>query len=280
MQVEPCAICASPFESARAPASREGQRTWSIAFDDKHGAAAKEATLGENRASDPEETTEYVLESTIVSNTAGSSASPESRGKDAAAKDPWVPRFGLTERFAHWWTMAMMATALLTGLGMGDDGGSGPLLTIHAGSMVLLMAGLVAALIIGNTRGLFGATFRLFSFGRRDAAWVLARLRLPFDRSHDPESAMFNTGQKLLASALGISITAVILTGVQSWSAGGEGGLHGTAVAATVVLLGAHLFMALVNPATRPALNGMVFGHVRRSWAAQHHSLWLKDLDR
>ena len=40
----------------------------------------------------------------------------------------WVPRFGLTERFAHWWTMAMVATALLTGLAMGDDGGSGPIL--------------------------------------------------------------------------------------------------------------------------------------------------------
>lgn len=91
---------------------------------------------------------------------------------------------------------------------------------------------------------------------------------------------MFNTGQKLLAWALGTSIAAVILTGVQAWSAGGEGGLHGAAIAATFVLLGAHLFMALVNPATRPALNGMVFGHVRRSWAAEHHSLWLKGLDR
>lgn len=215
-----------------------------------------------------------------MSNIAGSWASPGSRNQDKAAQDPWVPRFGRTERFAHWWTVTMVAAGLLTGLGMGDDGGSGPLLTMHAGSMVLLVVGLTAALVVGNTRALLRSAFRLFSFGRSDAAWVLARLRSPFDRSRDPECAMFNTGQKLLAWALGISITAVILTGVQAWSAGGEGGLHGTAIAATFVLLGAHLFMAVVNPATRPALNGMFFGHVRQSWAAEHHSLWLKSLDR
>ena len=47
-----------------------------------------------------------------------------------------------------------------------------------------------------------------------------------------------------------------------------------------LVLLCAHVFMALINPATRPALPGMVFGHVRRSWAATHHPAWLEDQDR
>ena len=36
-----------------------------------------------------------------------------------------------------------------------------------------------------------------------------------------------------------------------------------------------HVFMAVVNPATRPALPGMVFGRMRRSWAARHHRAWL-----
>jgi formate dehydrogenase subunit gamma len=37
--------------------------------------------------------------------------------------------------------------------------------------------------------------------------------------------------------------------------------------------------MAVVNPSTRPALRGMVFGRVRRSWAAQHHRAWLDALE-
>jgi formate dehydrogenase subunit gamma len=91
---------------------------------------------------------------------------------------------------------------------------------------------------------------------------------------------MFNPGQKLLAWALTVSVTAVIVTGIQAWSAHvTEGSLHGAAVVLTALLLGAHLFMAIVNPATRPALAGMAFGRVRRSWAAEHHRGWLDDLD-
>jgi cytochrome b subunit of formate dehydrogenase len=70
------------------------------------------------------------------------------------------------------------------------------------------------------------------------------------------------------------------VTGVLSWSHGGEGGLHGAAVLLTGILLGAHVFMAVVNPATRPALHGMVLGSVRRSWAAEHHADWLKSLEQ
>jgi formate dehydrogenase subunit gamma len=91
---------------------------------------------------------------------------------------------------------------------------------------------------------------------------------------------MFNPGQKMLAWAISGSVAAVVVTGVQAWfTHSGEGGLHGTAVVITAVLLSAHVFMAVVNPATRPALRGMVFGRVSRSWAAEHHGEWLGDLD-
>jgi len=92
---------------------------------------------------------------------------------------------------------------------------------------------------------------------------------------------MFNPGQKLLAWALTLSLIVVVVTGIQAWPAHtGEGGLHGSAVVLTALLLGAHLFMAIVNPTTRPALAGMAFGRVRRSWAAEHHRAWLDDLEQ
>ena len=110
---------------------------------------------------------------------------------------------------------------------------------------------------------------RLFLFDRRDAAWLRARVHDPFHPDANPSWGMFNTGQKILAWALGTSVVIVIVTGVLSWSHGGEGGLHGAAVLLTGLLLTAHVFMAVVNPSTRPALHGMVFGRVRHSWAAQ-----------
>jgi formate dehydrogenase subunit gamma len=195
--------------------------------------------------------------------------------------DLWVRRFGRTERFAHWWTVAMLATALLTGLAMGDDGGSGSALAwVHAGSVVLIGVGLIAAGVFGNHRALIRSTPRLFIFDRRDAAWLRGRLRGTADRGPEPVWGMFNTGQKMLAWAISASVATVVVTGVQAWLAHAEeGGLHATAVVMTAVLLSAHVFMAVVNPATRPALRGMVFGRVPRSWAAEHHGEWLDDLD-
>ena len=201
-------------------------------------------------------------------------------GGEQPGGGPWVRRFGRTERFAHWWTVVMLATALLTGLAMGDDGGSGPLVWMHAGAVVLIGVGLAAAVLFGNHRALFRSAPQLFRFDRRDAAWLSGLLRHPADHSREPEWGMFNAGQKILAWAISASVAAVVVTGVQAWLAhSGEGGLHGAAVVMTGVLLGAHVFMAVVNPATRPALRGMVFGRVPRSWAAEHHGEWLDDVD-
>ncbi|HEY5148818.1 MAG TPA: cytochrome b/b6 domain-containing protein [Mycobacterium sp.] len=193
--------------------------------------------------------------------------------------DPWVHRFGRTERFAHWWTVSTVALALLSGIAMGDDGG-GPLLVVHVSAVVLIGAGLVAAIAFGDRPALVDAARHLFVIERREARWLRATLRHPLRRDPEPPWGMFNPGQKLLAWALSASVLAVIVTGILSWSAGGEGGLHAPAVLVTAALLSAHLFMAVLNPATRPALNGMVFGHVRHTWAAKHHAQWLQDMRR
>ena len=83
---------------------------------------------------------------------------------------------------------------------------------------------------------------------------------------------MFNPAQKALAWALTAAVAADIYTGVQTVGAGGEdaAGPHAAAVVVAMVLAGAHILMAVVNPVTRPALAGMVLGRVRRS-CARHH---------
>lgn len=191
----------------------------------------------------------------------------------------WVHRFGPTERFAHWWTVSMIAIAVLTGLTMGDDGGSGPVFWIHAGAIALLAVGLVGAVLFGDRRALGRAVRELFVLEERDVRWLLATARHPVRRPPEPQWGMFNAGQKVLSWTLAVSVSALIGTGILAWINDGEGGLHPTFAIITGVLLTAHIFMAAINPATRPALNAMVHGRVPRPWAHKHHGEWLQEQD-
>jgi formate dehydrogenase subunit gamma len=204
---------------------------------------------------------------------------PPTEQRPASTEDEWVLRFGRTERFAHWWTVLMLLVALLTGLSLGDESRSGVMFDAHVISVVLIALGLIAAATFGNHRALLSAAHQLFGFDKRDIGWLRSHVNHPFRRQAELASGMFNTGQKMLGWALALSVAAVIGTGILAWSAGGDGGggLHGSAVVVTFILLAAHVFMAVINPSTRPALPGMVFGRVRRSWAAKHHGEWLDE---
>lgn len=191
-----------------------------------------------------------------------------------------VHRFGRTERLLHWWIVAMVGSALLTGLAMGDEAESGSLLRLHIASVVLIGVGVVLALIFGDTLAVLRSAKELFVFDRTDVSFVVNTVRKPGRVGH-VRWGKFNIGQKVLAWSLLGSLAAIIVTGINSWSAGeGTSGPHAAAVAVALTLLGAHVFMALINPTTRPALPGMIVGHVHRSWAAKHHPAWLENQDR
>src|SRR5665213_3670945 len=125
---------------------------------------------------------------------------------DSADQDvghsPWVPRFGRTERILHWWIVAMFATALLSGLAMGDEAESGGLLKVHIGSVVLIGVGVIASLVFGNTLAVLRSAWDLLVFNRLDVSWLVGRIRHPLHVGDEPRWGKFNTGQKLLAWAL------------------------------------------------------------------------------
>ena len=197
-------------------------------------------------------------------------------GVDGVSHDR-VHRFGTSERFLHWWIVVMFASALLTGVAMGDEAESGSMLKLHIGSVVLIGVGIVITLVFGNTMAILRSAKDLFFFDRIDIAFVVNTVRHPGHPDH-VRWGQFNIGQKILAWSLVGSLAAVVVTGINSWSAGeGAAGPHAAAVVVTLALLSAHVFMAVINPSTRPALPGMVFGHVRRSWAAKHHPAWFDD---
>ena len=101
---------------------------------------------------------------------------PTNRHDTEGPPDVWVHRFGRTERFVHWWTVLMLGVAVLSGLGMGDDGGSSPILMVHVGAVVLIGVGITGALLFGQHRALFTQhTTRLARHGVRPGAPNLGR---------------------------------------------------------------------------------------------------------
>ena len=189
----------------------------------------------------------------------------------------WVHRFGLTERLGHWWTVATLAVAALSGLAMGDDA-SGPIVIVHVGAVVGFAVGALAILVFGNRRSLRRAAAALLWLDRSDRKWLAAKLRHPLGKHPEPQWGMFNAGQKVMSWALAASLTGLVISGIYALGHEDSGGPHAAFAIGTGLLVAAHVFMAVVNPATRHALNGMVHGRVRRSWAAHHHPRWLSSV--
>jgi formate dehydrogenase gamma subunit len=191
-----------------------------------------------------------------------------------------IVRLGLTERLLHWWIVATFAAALLTGLAMGSEMENGSLFQLHVAAVIAMGGGFVAALIFGNTMAALRFVRDAFLPERSDFEFVARIVSRPFHRT-GVRWGKFNLGQKGLAWMMLASLTAIIITGINSWHTDGDAaGPHSTAVIVALVLLSLHVFMAVVNPLTRPALPGMVFGKVRRSWALHHHAKWVEDVDR
>jgi len=94
----------------------------------------------------------------------------------------------------------------------------------------------------------------------------------------EPPAARFNAGQKVNFLLVSLLLATLYVSGVDTILAGTHHNLifggHKLATIALCVLVAGHLYMALVNRATRPALRGMLGGEVDREWARKHYPRW------
>jgi cytochrome b subunit of formate dehydrogenase len=97
---------------------------------------------------------------------------------------------------------------------------------------------------------------------------------------HSPETpaGRFNAGQKLnfilitlLLAALFVSGIGLVITGSHPVNPVFKAA-HVVAAYAALLLVAGHLYMAVINPSTRPALRGMVSGKVDAAWARKYHT--------
>jgi len=92
-----------------------------------------------------------------------------------------------------------------------------------------------------------------------------------------PWQGKFNAGEKINFLVLSSTYPVYLCTGLLIWSGVAvyvAWLVHfSLAVVATPLIFG-HIFMATLNPDTRPGLRGMITGFVDRAWARHHYHRW------
>jgi formate dehydrogenase subunit gamma len=198
----------------------------------------------------------------------------------------YVRRFGPEERSLHWLLavtfLTMLATGLILYLPVFAELAANRRLwkSIHIGAAIAFWAGLVVLLLTdlsGSLRRTAGEFDRFDDDDVRWLGWAVTR------RGTEPPAGRFNAGQKLNAALVAGLMVVFTVSGVliylQETDAAVRGRtsailVHDIATWIAVPLIIGHLYLALVNPSTRPSLRGMVLGTVRRDWARRHHPKW------
>jgi formate dehydrogenase subunit gamma len=190
-----------------------------------------------------------------------------------------VVRFTASERAFHSLVAVAFFVLLVTGLMMGKPASlHNPIYAMHVASGGVLLVGLAVIVLGGNRHALAQTRRELTSLDALDRQWLARTLAAVFKHSPQTPAGRFNAGQKLnfilitlLLAALFVSGIGLVITGSHPVNPVFKGA-HVIAAYAALLLVAGHLYMALINPSTRPALRGMVSGKVDAGWARKYHT--------
>lgn len=185
-----------------------------------------------------------------------------------------VRRYGRTQRIAHWW---VVITFVLTAATAPEDAHDTNRLVVHICFAAALVLGLIAIVVFGNRPALSADIRTLRRLDETDQTW-LRSLRHPRAPRPAVRWGKFNAGQKIAAWLLALGTVGILLSGVLDVVLGRET-VHPALFSLTLLVILGHVFLAVIYPATRPALRGMLFGSVERAWARRHHPAWLDQVE-
>ena len=209
----------------------------------------------------------------------------------ARAQRELIPRFGRSERFAHWLLAASFASMLATGVFMGGIGPLGHhlLLIVHVGSAVVLLVGLLVLIGLRRSRRPLVQTVRdLQPIDASDRNWLLRAPKAYLTGAELPPAGRFNGGQKINARLVLLLLVVLFVSGVGELGKRVSlfeplrvlGGPHGLAAGAAAALVAMHVYLGMIHPPTRAAFRGITLGSVDREWAEHHHGRWVADVDK
>ncbi len=192
-------------------------------------------------------------------------------------------RFTRTERAVHW--VHAVAFLLLLGSGLclylpslAEVVSRRPLVKgIHIYTAVAWAVALALIALVGDRRSLMRTAREIDRFDADDRAWL---------RRRPAPQGRLNAGQKLNAVITAAFALLFVVTGFFLWY--GERDtrfrlpsallVHDWLMYVSFVLFVGHLFLAIVYPKTRHALNGITRGWVDEDWALRHHRKWVERL--
>ena len=202
-----------------------------------------------------------------------------------------IRRFTAGELALHWLLAASFLVMLASGLVLLVPGLAGLMdrptaKAVHIDAALALLAGTVLVLAVHWPR--MRRTLRqLDRFDRDDLRWLREAPGRIRRGGPAPPQGRFNAGQKLNAALVGGLMLGMFATGFLLWYGerdttyrfAGTVIVHDWVMWLLVALTLGHLYMAVVNPATRPAMRGITTGSVDAVWAAAHHEKWARAED-
>jgi formate dehydrogenase subunit gamma len=219
-----------------------------------------------------------------------SEAEPSSEASPEEA-DPRVERFLPGEIRFHWafaapWlALALTGSCIAVGRLVAPQGppGQAALHWLHLGLAALQVLLPLLALLLGDARAVLADTREGLRWSRDDLRWLwVMSQRLWRPSLTLPEVGRFNAGQKInvliqlagIPLLTGTGLAMLLFPGaLLPWY------LHLACFLVALPMLAVHLFMATLNPSTRPALRGMIDGTVSRAWARHHYPAWLREVE-
>ncbi len=201
-----------------------------------------------------------------------------------------LERFNRTERLFHWAFALPMTLLAASGLLMvfvslsGRAGAKEMIRSFHLGCGAALLSLPLLVYLLGDRRAINDNLRHFASFSADDRRWLKMNfLSLIRSGVELPPEGKFNGGQKmnaLMMMTLTTLLAASGLTMALSPGALGANIVHVGAFSVFFMLFCGHLFLALINPSTRPAFRGIVSGKVPADWLRHHHVRMYEDKQR
>jgi len=190
-----------------------------------------------------------------------------------------VLRFTRSERAFHWLVATAFFGMLASGVAMGKAGSFHNMMYAgHLASAGALVVGIAAIVLLGNRRSLTRSTRELSTIDALDREWLARAPAAVVKHSPQPPAGRFNAGQKLNFILVSLLLASLLVSGVGLLVTGSHPAIpalkaaHVVGAYTAALLVAGHLYMALINPSTRPALRGMISGWVDADWVRKHHT--------
>ncbi len=225
-----------------------------------------------------------------VTETRPEPAAPVKDPPAAPPPSPKILRFAKSERLLHWsiagpFLVSFGSALILVGVYNFDPSRPFRIVfaTIHrvSGVCLITLPMLAAFKIRGDVRLHLYNIRQAWIWMFDDFKWLaLMGLAALNSRIKLPEQGKFNAAEKLNFMVLMVTYPLYVITGLMMW-------LTHLAVLcwilhflmatmATPLVLG-HIYMAVLNPASRTGLQGMISGYVDRQWAKHHYRRWYRE---